>query len=244
MNRVRRFGLGVLAAALGVGVSVAGCGGPSKEGSVFASDPNAPEATDTAVDPTGTKTSAPQGPPDFTRRSRLALLGPGRRLRVGDPATQALEFFDRPARTFVLRDRPPAFPEEYRSKGWESEKESFAILSYENRVVLALYTLQGADERTLQEDFLDVYMGAYDFLQPTVVPPGPSARYWFWEDDGHRLMICAARGRAGLTVSLALGDVSAMDALRMSPSAALVDRRRADEIWGSQRDDSGPGEGV
>ncbi|MFQ3587317.1 MAG: hypothetical protein SNJ74_10065 [Fimbriimonadaceae bacterium] len=235
MNRVRRSGLALFAlAAVGAVGGLSGCGGPAKDAPARA-EASASAPAGTEIDPTSLATFAPQDPPDFSRRSRLALMGPGRRLRVGDPATQALEFFDRPARTFVLRDRPPAFPEEYRSKGWESEAESFAIISYDNRVVLALYTLQGADERTLKEEFLDVYLAEYGFLEPTVVPPGPSARYWFWEDNGHRLMICAARGKAGLTISLAIGDESAMDALRMSPSWALSDRRRADEIWNERR---------
>lgn len=232
MKGVARLGLALLALAA---AGVTGCGGPAKGASAGPADPATSAAGTTEIDPTSLATFAPQNPPDFSRRSRLALMGPGRRLRVGDPATQALEFFDRPARTFVLRDRPPAFPEEYRSKGWESEKESFAIVSYDNRVVLALYTLQGADEQTLREEFLDVYLGEFSFIEPTIVPPGPSARYWFWEDNGHRLMICAAKGKSGLTISLAIGDESAMDALRMSPSWALSDRRRADEIWSERR---------
>lgn len=166
---------------------------------------------------------APAQRPDLSFRSRLALLDNGRRLGVGDPVQEALEFLPAPRKAYAFRELPPGFEEPYRAEGWETDAEGFGVISLDGKVVLTLRTQEDASQ-TLIEETVRAYTRDNRSLPPERVT-GQAAESWFFERESHRLMIAAVKDPNGKrSLTLALGDVSVMDALRMSPAKALQDR--------------------
>lgn len=166
---------------------------------------------------------APAQRPDLAFRSRLALLDNGRRLGVGDSVQEALEFLPAPRKAYAFRELPPGFEEPYRAEGWETDAEGFGVISLEGKVVLTLRTRENASN-SLIEDTVRTYTRDNRSLPPERVT-GKTAEYWFFERESHRLMIASVKDLEGKrSLTIALGDVSVMDALRMSPAKALQDR--------------------
>lgn len=201
-------------------VALAGCGDPASV---------APIATDTA--PATTTPPETVASPDFNRLTTLALVSGDRTLKVGDSTDQAESFFERPRRSFLLRELPEAFGPGYRARGWESDRQGFGIVSYRDRVAAAMLTVEGVDETVVQET-LQTHRRNDDPNNPdrrTFTQESRVARYWFWEEANQRVMVCAAKTyRGDFTVTVAVGDIAALDALRMSPEEARNDANRAE----------------
>jgi len=159
--------------------------------------------------------------------STLALVGSGYRLRVGDPINIVDQAFARPQRAVSeFRDLPPGFGGGFRSRGWETDAEGVGTISYEGSIVTVVRTTKGLEEDQVQT-ILRKYLERITPVQPTI--EGRTARYWFAEENGRRLMICAVRAKSGgYDVIEAIGEDGAMNALRMNSLAAKNDLIRAD----------------
>lgn len=168
-------------------------------------------------------------PPDFKSLEMISdaprLFNENREVHVGQEVSEAENLIARPRRAADFRDLPPSFGAGYRSRGWEGDGEGFGIISYTNRVVVAVHTIGGVDERRL-ETMLTRYRTASE-LKPDVA--GESARYWFNAKGSIQLMLCAVQGKDGLYITEAVGWDRAMQALRMNPLQAENDVRKADK---------------
>jgi hypothetical protein len=209
---MRRLGLHFLGCVAVLG----GCGAEaptSKEQvSVYANDP------------------APVTRPDFGIVSNLWLLADGRRAQVGTLLQEAEKLFPKPERRAIaFRDLPPGFGPGYRSSGWETDVEGYGIISVEGKVVVAVHQIMGADEDRVDEVLLKYrrgldprFVSAFDPRNPH--PQGVWARYWFAEENNHRLMVSAVRTGGGeVHITEAIGSAEAMSALRMGPREAEND---------------------
>ena len=179
-----------------------------------------------------TKVSAPAKvpAPDFTKRTRLRLVRRGEELRVGDSVDDALRVFKEEKNAYKLTDMPPGWQDEsYKCSGWETGGQGFGVISTQEKVVLAMYHEEQVDEDRLKE-ILDTYDDNLQLASTAVT--GSSVRYWIWEDDPHRLMICAVQiPSEGLNVTVSLGDSRFMDMLRMSRPAAEKDEETAEALF-------------
>lgn len=172
------------------------------------------------------KTTAPLQP-FFGPETRIALLNSSSELYVGAPADKAMDHFGRPRRAYEFRDLPEGFTKDYRSMGWENDLEGFGIITYRDRVAVAVREWSATDAETVDEA-VATYSRRYGPTDPEVVE-GKSGRYWFWEIERHRMMICAVPGLNNrFHLVLAIGERNSMDYLRMSADRAREDIVRAD----------------
>lgn len=168
--------------------------------------------------------------PDLTRRYELALISDDDELIIGNSSKAAMSFLPRPARAFDVRVLPQGMPAEFRAKGWETDTEGFAVVLYGDEVALAIRTLYKADTSTALE-ILERYQRRFRRHEPTFVGSRTS-RYWFFQGEGHRLVICASSAARGdQTVTVALGTDNLMDAFRFSQVHAAKDGQRADRVF-------------
>lgn len=149
------------------------------------------------------------------------LLNGDSRLRIHASEEEAFRAFPRPRGAFDFFEEPPIEGDDYTAKGWQTNAEAFGVLLLRNRMVLGLYTLEGADGDTVAEK---VRLYEEGMGRPPSVVPGEIGSYWFWESGQTRLMITTSRDAKGKSqLAVALGDVAIMNALRMSPDAARQD---------------------
>jgi hypothetical protein len=180
--------------------------------------------------------SRPAPLPDFGSESSLALIHGDERLRLGAPTREAQVFFVKPKRAFEFSDRPPGFGPEFGAWGWESQAEGFGLISHLGRSVVALHEQYKSPQERVNV-VIDSYLRINGTESATAIS-GDSVRYWFWEQGRSRLMLCVVH-TDGTTYNIteAIGELAAMDTLRMSPLTAVQDKVRAD---GALRDRSTP----
>jgi len=161
--------------------------------------------------------------------SQLGILINGQWIFAGSEQTevdQAMRKPDRPTTEF--RDLPPGFGSGFRSRGWETDAEGIGTITHNSRVVVAVRTQKGVDESQVQST-VRKYSTWLTPEQPT--QNGRLARYWFAEDQGRRLMVCAVRTHEdSYDLVEAIGEETAMDALRMSSLSAGNDLRSAERV--------------
>jgi hypothetical protein len=186
---------------------------------------------------------APVEAPSFTPGSKLVLFNkPGNpdsdKLSVGDPSTMVDKRF-LPDNATVSRELPKGF-DNYTGESFDENGSGFGVIFYRvpgsdsqggtPEVVMAM-----KHETGLNKDDVDSTVQAYetsldslptsDKLSPIT---GPNSSYYFWDDAEHkqRLMICYVMPRQDspkLNLTVALGDVSVMNKLRMDPVDAKKD---------------------
>lgn len=165
--------------------------------------------------------------PDFGSGTRVALLNGMDRLYVGVSPSEAIDFYGRPKRSYEFRDLPTRFKPPFKAVGWETTTESFGIISYDNRTAAAIREFVKVDDDRVKEE-VDRYSRRFDPREPLIVE-GKSATYWIWEIERHRMVICSTpAGGKSRNLTLAIGELNTMDALRFSQMKALDDIRRAD----------------
>jgi len=202
-----------------------GCGGP-KNGDDAKVDPN--NGPDRSVIVTPAKLPAP----DFVTRTSLRMVRLGDELRVGDTVEDAARVFKEEKNSFKLSEMPPGWKDEsYKCSGWDTATSGFGVITYTDRVALALY-----HEDRVKEDRLQEILDTYTKLIPSSPVPirGTRVRYWYWEEGPQRLMICAVSTPApneGLNVSISLGDDHLMDLFRMNPKASENDVKSAEDLF-------------
>lgn len=170
----------------------------------------------------------------------LGLLSPGdseripspqtNTLKVGDSPSDVEKIYPTPAASTSFKELPPGFQAPYRARGYETQHDGLGVIYYDNEVALAMH-----HEENLSSTDVDNETRAYTSLfgNPTSTLSGRQVRYWFWQVDQRRLMICATmdqhqKDRYDLTV--AVGDSVVMDALRMNRAAASEDQPESDKI--------------
>lgn len=161
----------------------------------------------------------------------LALLYGTSRVRVGDLDEEVIARFPRAKSATALSEDPPVWLVGARVSGWESEAESFAVLSLDGRVVCAVHTVRNAPWSTVHAAR---YAQQFGKSQQVSNPP---VTYEFWEnaDAGERLMICRGVASGGKPYSVtAVGLSSVMHELRMDPEAATADAARASKLLQKQ----------
>lgn len=185
--------------------------------------------------------------PDFSVNSRVGLLRQRGKLKVGDSFDRALDLFQGAKRAREFQELPSRLTAPYSSHGWETATEGFGVLLWESKVAAAVHTTEKVSAEQVQE-LVDSYQNEMRMMPELVV--GQTARYWFWEvprvrlpdsDTAQdpaavkqRLMVCAVRDPRGtFTLTEAMGDVFAMNAIKANIYAAQTDVAAADELVSS-----------
>ncbi len=175
--------------------------------------------------------NSPAREPDLETKSDLEMVVGDKSVKVGAASETLREIFPKPEKAVEMRQSAPNFPDDYISRGWEADEESVGWLSYSGQTVLVLHNIRHVDESEIQPDFVDKYTKLFRGIEPTIVV-GRTAKFWFWQDGSHRFMLTAGKSRkGGMDVTEVIGDVAVMDALRMAPSKAELDKDRADAAW-------------
>ncbi len=159
--------------------------------------------------------------------SRLGLISGPELLRVGDSERRALDLFPKPAKqSFDRSELPPMLDKPFRARGWESKMESFGLILLNGQVIVAVIETE-AIEREFATEKVELYRKTFNEIEPQIIV-NQSVSYWFWNLGRRRLMICLASNRdKTLGLTIALGDESMMDALRMDAVSAAKDARQA-----------------
>lgn len=165
-------------------------------------------------------------PPEFGEATSIQLKNGPDALKVGDDVAASLGFFAKPKKAYEFRDLPNVFPPEFKSNGWENDVEGYGLISFDNRVAAAMRLLHKVDEARVQNEITSI---RYQSGRETETVTGRAARYWFWESGRHRQMVCAVpEGKDTFLLTIAIGELNTMNALRMNQRLAEADTKRAD----------------
>lgn len=201
-----------------------GCGGNEKA----ATTPEKPEPVVTLK--TRVPGPAKLDPPDFEKRSSLRMVKNGEELRVGDSIDTALRIFREEKNAYKIAEMPPGWKDPaYSCQGWDNGTMGFGAILYDDKMCMGLYHEYKADQARLDE-----IVSTYERMfagEPTRVI-GSRVQYWFWENEGHRMMICAVQSpKDGLNIAISLGDERIMEIMGMSPQNAEKDRVAAEKLF-------------
>lgn len=176
--------------------------------------------------------------PNVTSDEDLALFNGDFSLRLGATRQRALQVFEPPQKSMPVSALPPKFGESFSAIGWETDNLSFGAMMYKPKLgpedespaeslVLAMYTQDNADEKTIEET---VTRYTAEFGDPThvLLPPGGMVRYWFWIKPRRWLMVNSSLDhQKKLAVTVALGAPQVMRELGMAVNVARVDQQKA-----------------
>jgi hypothetical protein len=176
------------------------------------------------------------GVPDLGERTSIALLHRGQTLRVGDPVERAFQVFPAPPKSYDFFELPRGFGRQFRARGWETNYESFGVIAYQGKIVVALHVLENATKEELDDLVRDLEL---QVPSTALTVGGRQITYWFWEAGNHRLVVCAQPAEKGdFTITEAIGVAEAMSAIRLDPAIAQSDVRTAENLL-SRRMNSG-----
>jgi hypothetical protein len=172
--------------------------------------------------------AAPVGVPDFGERTSIALLHRGQALRVGDPVERAFQVFPAPPKSYDFFELPRGFGRQFRARGWETNYESFGVIAYQGKIVVALHVLENATKEELDGLVKDLELQ----VPTTALTIGAKQiTYWFWEAGNHRLVVCAQPAEKGdFTITEGIGVAEAMSAIRLDPISAQSDVGTAENL--------------
>lgn len=186
---------------------------------------------DLATPEVSSKTQVPA--PGPLEVGKFSLPKEDRSLKLGDSLQQALRVFPEPSGAFHYADLPEGFALPYQSSVWETNREGFGVITYNDKAVLVMHQVEGVDQERLNQ-VVEAFrsMGGtttYEFI------PGGRVNYWFWEDRSQRLMVCGMLiDQKNLRITIALGERTVMDALGISATKARIDARTVDELFDRQ----------
>lgn len=174
--------------------------------------------------------------PDFaaTGHSRIALSAWGHTVQVGDSRDQVAEVFPAVQRAIESSDLPAQFGANFKARVWERGNDGFGVILYGTRdgkgnVCVAIASYDQCDEQKLAEIIAAQETACDRKLEPSEATT--HSQYWFAEDADVRLMVCAyGDSKDSKKVTVAIGTISAMDALGASPTAAKRDSGQVEEI--------------
>ncbi|MDX2065869.1 MAG: hypothetical protein SFX74_09025 [Fimbriimonadaceae bacterium] len=177
-----------------------GCAAPSGEKS--ASTPTPPPAV-----PGVTPPESPE----------LFLLHRGLSYKLGTTWEDAEAVFERPRSAFDFSELPAAFQPPYRGRGWEGSRESFGVILYQQRSVLAMQQFDRADRAQLDE-----LVKAYETALPNLTPQyvtGKQVNAWFWQVGDEQLMVAGTDvPQSGLHIAVVLGMRPLMQRVGATPA--------------------------
>ncbi len=141
--------------------------------------------------------------PTFSE-GELFLIHEGNSLKLGTSYDQAIKVFAPEANSFEFAELPKRFQPPYRGQGWETARESFGTIMYQQRIAVAMYQVDRATKAQLEE-LVNLYTNAFPSVTPVKVE-GKTVQNWFWKQSGQTLMISATQASTGtLHVAVALG---------------------------------------
>ncbi|MDR3691067.1 MAG: hypothetical protein P4L46_16930 [Fimbriimonas sp.] len=141
-------------------------------------------------------------------------------------------FHDTKTVGFESDDLPPHFQPPYSAKTWEEDSLhlGFGEILYNGELVAAIYEEDKANQSRLDGLIRD-HQDQVGDLKDTYID-GQHVKYWFWEKDSRRLMICAfPTGRDEIRITVAMGDDVVMDGLGMSIARAHKDQADIDKSY-------------
>lgn len=160
--------------------------------------------------------------------ANLTFETDGQTVVVGDAMDKVALLFPKPARAFPIADLPEGFSSQFDMRGWEMAATSIGFIGARGRLALILEILDRADEDMIQNRVARAAEASGPFSETVTVG---SIRYWFWETQGARKMICASPDEGGrLSLTTALGHPKLMTALRMNRELAEQDAVAAQKL--------------
>jgi len=181
-----------------------------------------------AAEPTNVVQPIAAGDPSFASSNPLSLVNQNEKLRLGSNRLDILKVFPKPDSATLASNLPAALrgAPGYSSEAWQLGTDGFGWVMFRDQIVLG----QQIFERRTEEAFsqiLDSVRKANG--QETATVAGQNARYYFWESENQRLMVCGFRSPdSSWNVVAVLGAIKVMDALGMSQAAANGDKDAAD----------------
>ena len=161
--------------------------------------------------------------PALLDRPSLYLTGEQGKVILGMPEKDALTMFPKPVGATEVREPPPILADTITASGWESKTGGFAVLAKEGSVVLAMRSIDNVSKETVI-DLKASYAEAIGGRIKARDLGDDDAGFRFWLDGQTQLMIAWSRDlKKRLGVSIALGSVPVMQALRMDERFARSD---------------------
>jgi len=165
-------------------------------------------------------------PPRLSGKLELLVGDEGQTIRLGDTPDMVEKLFPVPTGSVPFKDLPPGFGEGYTVRGYETSRGSFGALFFDNSLILVLERRENVDPYVVGTAITQ-YERAYG--RPTDKVINKRIQYYFWEfaKEDRRIMICSTpdeRYPDTVDLNIAMGDVLAMSAFRMSVEAARNDQ--------------------
>jgi len=162
------------------------------------------------------------GEPKTTTATEIAMVvKSGLPITVGYNAEKAFQLFH-DQNGFETDKLPARFDFPYRCRAWDAPKFGFGEITYDGTLVAAMF-----QEDRFTQDRVDDIVKAHREKMPNITPTligGKNVKYWFWEKDDQRLMVCEyLAGKDPIKLTVAMGDDVVMDALGISVGKAMRD---------------------
>lgn len=178
-----------------------------------------------------TPTTSVVGAPTHKEETVVALVRQDKAVTVGMRGSEAFDIFRDSREAGFEDDRlPPGFAAPYRARSWESSQRGFGVITYQESVVAAMYQEHDCALDRMQQ-WVDSHRRRMS-RDPDHRVISKRLNYYFWEEDGQRLMILAFQKKAAGTVELtmAMGDIIVLDAIGASPARAEFEKERVDRL--------------
>jgi len=167
--------------------------------------------------------------PIFTE-SRLFLLRNGLSLKIGVPQDEAEKIFEPDGSNFQFSDLPGKFKQPYRGQGWETARESFGVISYQQRVTVAMVQQDRATAQDFEE-LRETYRNTFSAIDPVTVE-GKKVQAEFWRDGDQTLMVIGTQtGTGTVQVTVALGLDSVMSEIGATPETVRDQALSVDQTF-------------
>lgn len=165
---------------------------------------------------------------DEDKTSSLFIVHKSSRIQIGaDPLDVLSGGYKKPERALSITSIPPGFEDSFRVYGWDSATRSVGLISRNRKVLLAVDTQKKVDATLLDTTLLNARR---TFGEPVAQNQADRSNYWFWQENGIRLMICRYVNDSGsVTMTTAIGLNQIMDHFRMSADSATKDAFAASE---------------
>lgn len=209
--------------AVSAGLLLAGCGSKQK---------SAEEAEAPSVESPYSSGTRPEVKVVLPRESEMHALSmgrSGRSIRIGDAEDRVFSIFVKPNRASDFFEEPPIQGDEYLSRGWQSQAESFGGIFLRGQLILGQYMVEKLPADSIEELMMEVSRDQGDLSYEEV--PGKYGRYRFWQSGSDRLMAVVTtdvKGQSSFTLVLGISNV--MDALRMNVDGARQDLMSATQL--------------
>lgn len=170
-------------------------------------------------------------PPATINPTDIGLMKNGQAVTVGMSVAEAFKVFRDSREGGFEDDRlPSGFSSPYRARSWEAGAHGFGVITYQDQVVMAMYQENRSSFERAREMVRDHQERMGRVANDAIA--GKRLNYWFWEQDGQRIMILAHQQprNEGVSITAAMGDAVVMTALGMSAELARKESERVDRL--------------